>query len=83
MQPYNFTTRYRPGRENGNADGLSRQAWDGDQDEERKRQQPFQGGGDVRPQPWLAAEQPSKNRTSMYMWLCMCNGCKNIIFFIL
>ena len=51
MQPYNFTTRYRPGRENGNADGLSLQAWDGDQDEERERKQPFQGGGDVRPQP--------------------------------
>ena len=51
LQPYNFPTRYRPGRENGNADGLSRQAWDGDQDEERKRQQPFQGGSDVRPQP--------------------------------
>ena len=51
MQPYNFTTRYRPGRENGNADGLSHQAWDGDQDEERERQQPFQGGGDVRPHP--------------------------------
>ena len=26
LQPYNFTTRYRPGRENGNADGLSHQA---------------------------------------------------------
>ena len=51
LQPCNFTTRYRPGRENGNADGLSRQAWDGDQDEERERQQPFQGGGYVRPQP--------------------------------
>ena len=51
LQPYNFTTGYRPGRENGNADGLSHQAWDGDQDEERDRQQPFQGEGDVRPQP--------------------------------
>ena len=51
LQPYNFTTHYRPGQENGNAGGLSRQAWDGDQNEERERQQPFQGGGEVRPQP--------------------------------
>ncbi len=50
LQPYNFTTRYRPGRENGNADGLSRQAWDGDQDEEENNNNLFKEGGDVRPQ---------------------------------
>ena len=25
LQPYNFTLQYRPGKQNGNADGLSRQ----------------------------------------------------------
>ena len=27
LQEFNFTIRYRPGKNNGNADGLSRQAW--------------------------------------------------------
>ena len=27
MQPFNFTIEHRPGVQNGNADGLSRQAW--------------------------------------------------------
>lgn len=30
LQPYSFTVVYRPGKQNANADGLSRQAWDGD-----------------------------------------------------
>ena len=29
----------------------------------RNWQQPFQGGGDVRPQPWVPAEQPPKKET--------------------
>lgn len=29
LQPYNFTIRHRAGTKNGNADGLSRQAWTG------------------------------------------------------
>ena len=27
LQPFSFTTEYRPGKDNSNADGLSRQAW--------------------------------------------------------
>ena len=27
LQEFNFAIRYRPGKKNGNADGLSRQAW--------------------------------------------------------
>ncbi len=32
LQPFNFTIRHRPGTENGNADGLSRQAWEEEED---------------------------------------------------
>ena len=45
LQPYTFTTRYRPGARNGNADALSRQAW-----LEQERPTSLEEGG-VRPQP--------------------------------
>ena len=44
LQPYTFTSRYCTGRENGNADGLSHQAWDGAQDEERDHNNLFKEG---------------------------------------
>lgn len=40
LQPFNFTVIHRPGVQNGNADGLSRQAWEENDGEER------QEGGD-------------------------------------
>ena len=44
LQPYTFEVRYRPGSENGNADALSRQGWDAE-DEEKDLQSPNGGGG--------------------------------------
>ena len=32
LQEHDFTARYKPGKMNGNADGLSRQAWQGEED---------------------------------------------------
>ena len=40
LQQFSFTVRYRPGQENGNADGLSRQPWD----EEKIGPYPEEGG---------------------------------------
>ena len=31
LQPYDYKITYRPGKDNGNADGLSRQAWEEDE----------------------------------------------------
>lgn len=37
LQPYSFEVQHRPGTQNGNADGLSRQAWLPDPEQEKKR----------------------------------------------
>lgn len=42
LQPFNFTIRHRPGTQNGNADGLSRQAWElGDDEEDTDKTSPM------------------------------------------
>ena len=41
LQPFDFEIRHRPGRDNANADGLSRQSWN-------DSLQPREEGGDVR-----------------------------------
>ena len=33
LQPYDYKVIHRPGKDNGNADGLSRQAWEPDKEE--------------------------------------------------
>ncbi len=45
LQPYNFNVEYRKGAQNGNADGLSRQAWEEPQPTDNdQRHQPSEGG---------------------------------------
>ena len=39
LQSYTFTVRYRPGKSNQNADGLSRQAWPEEEDLVRDKDQ--------------------------------------------
>lgn len=39
LQPFNFHVQHRPGRLNGNADGLSRQAWMEDEDHKEEELQ--------------------------------------------
>ena len=46
LQQYSFTVRYRPGKENGNADGLSRQPW-GDREDMQPPRMEGGGGGEV------------------------------------
>ena len=47
LQQYSFTVRYRPGKENGNADGLSRQPWGDREDMQPPRMEGGGGGGEV------------------------------------
>ena len=44
---YNFEVCYRPGRQNSDADALSRQAWEEDEAEEQSRATEVLVGGDV------------------------------------
>ena len=46
LQQYSFTVRYRLGKENGNADGLSRQPW-GDREDMQPPRMEGGGGGSV------------------------------------
>ncbi len=50
LQPFDFTIRHRPGTANGNADGLSRQAWLEESSEELVHHNtwfhPMEGGGE-------------------------------------
>lgn len=47
LQPYEFKIKHRPGDANGNADGLSRQAWDEDAEENTQALLQEGGGGSV------------------------------------
>lgn len=57
LQPFSYSVLHRPGRTNGNADGMSRQAW-----EECYNDDPNQkaggGGGDVMDAPWPGGPRP-------------------------
>ncbi len=75
LQQYIFDIKYRPGKNNGNADSLSCQAWSPTRAPDFSKRGQMSG---FRPDSCLSKEQ----NKHIYC-VCECNGCKNIIFFIL
>ena len=74
LQQYTFDIQYRPGKNNGNTDGLSHQAWSPDEGARLFEEGEMSG---LRPDSFLS------KLAYMLLCVCKCNGCKNIIFFIL
>ena len=72
LQQYMFDIQYHPGKNNGNADGLSCQAWSWMSNFSKRGEM-----SGLRPDSCMSKE------LNKHICVCVCYGCKNIIFFIL